>query len=199
MAPDPSSAAGVDPTTRFRALYESTFKDIYAYAARALFPNQSEIDDVTAEIYLVAWRRLDALPDSPEDRLWLFGVARNVVANTRRSTNRRHQLADRMHRQTRLPLGSPDSSPVDVANALRRLSPKEREVMQLVVWDELTAAEAAKVLGCSVNVVEVRLHRARKRLARWLQAANDGPDVHPPTVVPTTEITTLRLDMEKPK
>ena len=45
---------------------------------------------------------------------------------------------------------------MDVTAALRRLSPNEREVMQLVIWDGLSAAETAEVLGCSVNVVQVR-------------------------------------------
>ena len=48
-----------DPITRFRTLYKSTFDGIYAYAARALVPDHSEIDDVVAEVYLVAWRRID--------------------------------------------------------------------------------------------------------------------------------------------
>ena len=132
--------SGVDPTSRFRTLYTSTFNDIHAYATRALVPDRSEIDDVVAEVYLVAWRRIDELPQSPQDRLWLFGVARNVVRNTKRNANRRHLLAGRIRRQPRLPLGSSDPSDVDVADALRRLSPNEREVMQLVVWDGLSAS-----------------------------------------------------------
>ena len=185
-----------DRMGRFRSLYNSTFNDIYAYAARALAPDRSEIDDVVAEVYLVAWRRIDELPQRPQDRLWLFGVARNVVRNTRRSTNRRLLLVNRIHRQPRLPIGSPEPSDVDVTDALRRLSPNEREVMQLVVWDGLSPAETAEVLKCSVNVVEVRLHRARRRLARRLRATGDVPDGEVADVVPTPEITTLQMETE---
>jgi RNA polymerase sigma-70 factor (ECF subfamily) len=185
--------------SRFQTLYKSTFTNIYAYATRALMPDQSDIDDVVAEIYLVAWRRIEELPQSPQDRLWLFGVARNVVRNTERSTNRRHLLVDRIHRQPRLPPGSSEPSHVDVTDALRRLSPTEREVMQLVVWDGLSAAETAEVLKCSVNVVQVRLHRARRRLARWLRAAGDDSNDVAATVAPTTELAALRRDMENPQ
>ncbi len=115
--------SGADSSARFRALYKSTFSDIYAYATRALAPDQSEIDDVVAEVYLVAWRRIDELPQSPEDRLWLFGVARNVVRNTRRSTNRRLLLVHRIRRQPHPPDGSGEPSDLDVTAALRRLSP----------------------------------------------------------------------------
>ncbi len=109
---------------RFRSLYKSTFNDIYAYAARALAPDWSEIDDVVAEVYLVVWRRIDELPPPPQDRLWVFGVARNVVRNTKRSTNRRLLLLHRIHRQPRLPDGTSELSDVDVTAALRKLSPE---------------------------------------------------------------------------
>jgi RNA polymerase sigma-70 factor, ECF subfamily len=185
---DPANGSGSDPARRFRTLYTSTFNDIHAYVKRALVPDHSETDDVVAEVYLVAWRRIDELPQSPQDRLWLFGVARNVVRNTKRNANRRDLLLSRVRRQPRLPLGSSEPSEVDVVGALRRLSPNEREVMQLVVWDGLSAAETAEVLGCSVNVVQVRLHRARKRLVRSLLLASEGSDGDVATVIPATAL-----------
>jgi RNA polymerase sigma-70 factor, ECF subfamily len=185
-----------DSSARFRALYKSTFSDIYAYATRALAPDPSEIDDVVAEVYLVAWRRIDELPQSPEDRLWLFGVARNVVRNTRRSTNRRLLLVHRIQRQPHPSDGSVELSDLDVTAALRRLSPNEREVMQLVVWDGLSVAETAEVLRCSVNVVQVRMHRARKRLRRRLRAANRNWDGAATSAVSPTEDAALQMDTE---
>jgi RNA polymerase sigma-70 factor (ECF subfamily) len=193
---DSGNEPGADPINRFRTLYESTFSDIYAYATRSLAPDRSELDDVVAEVYLVAWRRIDELPQAPQDRLWLFGVARNVVRSTKRSRNRRHLLVDRIRRQVRLPVGSSESTDVDVTGALQRLSPNEREVMQLVIWDELSVAETAEVLGCSINVVEVRLHRARKRLARTMPAASGASDRAVIGVVPVTEVTALQMDTE---
>jgi RNA polymerase sigma-70 factor (ECF subfamily) len=193
---DSSHDSGDDPSSRFRTLYRSTFNDIHAYAIRALSPDQSEIDDVVAEVYLVAWRRIDELPRSPQDRLWLFGVARNVVRNTKRGTNRRLLLVHRIHRQPRVPDGSSEPTDVDVTAALARLSPNEREVMQLVVWDELSVAETAEVLRCSVNVVQVRLHRARRRLTRWLRAASWGPDAVAAGAVPTGEVAAREMEAE---
>jgi RNA polymerase sigma-70 factor (ECF subfamily) len=185
---DRGNESGSDPTSRFRTLYKSTFNDIYAYVTRTLVPHHSEIDDVVAEVYLVAWRRIEELPQSPQDRLWLFGVARNVVRNTKRNANRRDLLLSRVRRQPRFPLGASEPSDVDVVDALRRLSPNEREVMQLVVWDGLSAAETAEVLGCSVNVVQVRLHRARRRLVRWLSSASEDSDGVVAKVIPATAL-----------
>ena len=85
---------------------------------------------------------------------------------------------------------------MDVTDALRRLSPKEREVMQLVVWNGLSSAEAAEVLGCSLNVVQVRLYRARRRLARRMPAASEESDGTVVRVVPVTEVTALQMDTE---
>ena len=184
----PGNESGNDPACRFRTLYKSTFNDIYAYVTRALVPDHSEIDDVVSEVYLVAWRRIGELPHSPQDRLWLFGVARNVVRNTKRNANRRELLFGRIRRQPRPPLGSSELSDVDVVDVLRQLTPNEREVMQLVVWDGLSAAETAEVLGCSVNVVQVRLHRARRRLVRWLSSASDDSDGVGATVVPSAAL-----------
>ncbi len=195
----PGNEYGGDPVDRFPSFYKSTFSDIYAYAARALAPDQSEIDDVVAEVYLVVWRRIDELPPAPQDRLWLFGVARNVVRNTKRSTNRRLLLLHRIHRQPRVPDGSSEPSDVDVTAALRNLSPNEREVMQLVIWDGLSVAETAEVLSCSVNVVQVRLHRARKRLTRRLRAASGGSDGLTTSAVPATEAAALQIDTENPQ
>jgi RNA polymerase sigma-70 factor (ECF subfamily) len=192
----PDNEHGGDPIDRFRSLYKSTFNDIYAYATRALAPDQSEIDDVVAEVYLVIWRRIDEMPQSPQDRLWLFGVARNVVRNTKRSTNRRLLLVHRIYRQPRLPDGSSELADVDVTAALRRLSPNEREVMQLVVWDGLSVAETAEVLSCSVNVVQVRLHRARKRLTRRLGAAREDSDGLTASADPATDVADLQMETE---
>jgi RNA polymerase sigma-70 factor, ECF subfamily len=193
---DPGNESAGDPIGRFRTLYESTFNDLYAYATRALSPDRSDIDDVVAEVYLVAWRRIDDLPQPPHDRLWLFGVARNVVRNTTRSINRRHLLVDRIHRQPRLPMWSSEPSDVDVTDALRRLSPKEREVMQLVFWDGLSPAETAAVLNCSVNAVHVRLHRARRRLDRRLRAIGEDSDGVATSAVPVTDSIDLHTNAE---
>jgi DNA-directed RNA polymerase specialized sigma24 family protein len=50
---------------------------------------------VIAETFLTAWRRLDDVPAGDEARLWLYGVARRMLANQRRGARRRSSLADR--------------------------------------------------------------------------------------------------------
>ena len=52
-----------------------------------------------------------------------------------------------------------------VLSAVGRLGPGDAELLQLLAWEQLSHAQAAVVLGCSVNAVAIRLHRARHRLA----------------------------------
>ena len=68
-----------------------------------------------------------------------------------------------------------DSDP-ELAVAWRRLSARQREVLALVVLDELPVAQAAVALGVSANAASIRLHRAKKALAEQLAAVRDGAD-----------------------
>lgn len=123
--------------------------------------------DAAAEVFLVAWRRLD---DVPADSLpWLIGVARRVLANQRRSRRRRHALVARLSGRREV---APDPSDLVAGDALRtafgRLSAPDREALALVSWEGLSPGRAAAALGCTPAALAVRLHRARRRLAAHL-------------------------------
>jgi RNA polymerase sigma-70 factor (ECF subfamily) len=131
-------------------------------------------EEVVADIYAVAWRRRDRIPDLPLP--WLYAIAANVIADQYRSTRRRHDLGLRLAQEARA--GAPGADPAEslavreaFTAAFARLSAGEREVLRLVAWDGLDVREAAEVLGCSQGAFRVRLHRARRKLARQLDAA----------------------------
>jgi RNA polymerase sigma factor (sigma-70 family) len=155
---------------RFRVLYEAQYSDIYRFALRRLDGSREDASDVTAEVFVTAWRRLDHIPSPPEDRLWLFGVARRVLSRHQRTVSRRYRLVRRISAEASV---SPDSAVVAedgspdrarVQAAIARLKASDRDVLSLVLWERLSHAEASKVLGCSVNAVALRLHKARERL-----------------------------------
>jgi RNA polymerase sigma-70 factor, ECF subfamily len=136
-------------------------------------------DDVAAETFLVAWRRLDHVPASP--RPWLIGVARNVRLNQRRSARRQRAVADRLAGRSVEP-AVPDVVGGDaeiVRAALAMLSERDREVLLLAVWDELDRAGIAEVLGCTKPNASVRLHRARRRFATAVDTLNARSSAHP--------------------
>jgi RNA polymerase sigma-70 factor, ECF subfamily len=159
----------MDDPARFRALFEATFAPVRRYVHHRGVPAR-RADDVGAETFLVAWRRLGDVPrDDPLP--WLLAVARNVARNDHRGRRRYEGLL------RRLPEAQPSPPPAeppdhaeraDLRRALDALDEADRELLVLVAWDELTPTQAAQVVGCTPGTVRVRLHRARRRLAAEL-------------------------------
>lgn len=165
---------------RFAALYQEHYRPILAYAVRRAGPAE-DAADVVADVFTTAWRRIDQVPGAPADRLWLYGVARRVVAGRRRSARRLSRLTARLTTPLRADepaLAQPglrDATADRLLAALDRLPAGEREALQLVLWEQLSHAEAAQVLGCSANAVAIRLHRAKTRLRGDLSGAGTVP------------------------
>ena len=163
LVDDPTGKS--DRAARFETFYNAHYQEISGYVRRRV-PEQ-EAADVIARVFVVAWRRFDQIPPPPERRLWLFGVARHSVAEYRRSGLRRLRLHARLAQEAELVSSSvqtPDGLHTLVTAAIARLRPRDREALQLVLWDDLSHAEAAAILGCSENAVDLRLRRARARL-----------------------------------
>ncbi|MFD0691802.1 RNA polymerase sigma factor [Actinomadura fibrosa] len=168
-----------DPDEGFARLWDAHYDDVLGYALRRT--DHETARDVAAETFLIAWRRRD---DVPADRPfpWLLHVARNVLANEARGDRRRGRLRGRLRgdRATAEPVADIATGLTEggrIITALRRLSPRDREVLQLIGWEELDPRDAAIVAGCSAKAFSVRLHRARKRLAAVLAEldAEDRP------------------------
>ena len=159
----------------FESLYRATWQPLLSYALRR---TQSPADaaDVVGEVYAVAWRRCADVPAGDDARLWLFGVARHVLSNQQRGASRRERLAARLTDAVQPVAPDPAetfeerASAAAVIAALDELSPSDRELLTLSAWDGLAARDVAVVLGVSVALVRVRLHRARARLRRVLDA-----------------------------
>jgi len=161
----------------FRELYDAHGRALLAYAVRRL-PRPEDAADVVAEVMLVAWRRRAEVPAGDEARLWLFGVARWVLANRRRGDRRRGRLGERLGRELRqqLAVATADhtaavEAQVVVLPALGQLDEGDREVLRLHAWEGLGPHEIATVLGIGTTAARSRLHRARARLRRHLAAA----------------------------
>lgn len=161
----------------FRSLFDATFADVWSYARRQC-ASPSDADDVAAETFAVAWRRRDDVPPGQE-RLWLFGVARRVLANQRRGDGRRADLHLRLiHQGHGEYLDMHDGGggrELDVWEAFADLSADDKELLLLRAWDGLAVSDVAVVLGCSANAVSLRLRRARARLREALEAKDEGP------------------------
>jgi RNA polymerase sigma factor (sigma-70 family) len=159
----PEVSAGT--SVRFEAFYRARYQEIAAYVRRRVADEAA--DDVIANVFTVAWRRFGDVPSAPQDRPWLFAVARNSVSDHERSQRRRFRLgavltaAAISARPVPGPFGSGDEYEALLA-AMAALRPAEREALELVHWEELSHAEAAAVLGCTANAFELRYRRARQ-------------------------------------
>ncbi|MCO5994499.1 RNA polymerase sigma factor [Actinoallomurus rhizosphaericola] len=158
---------------RFTELYDDNYRRVLGYVITRTEPHVAE--DIVSETFFVAWRRLDHIRDPALP--WLLGVARNLLLKQRDSGFRRRALVDRVTAMTT----DADLVAWDVADhvverdsalaAIGRLSDGDLEVLSLVMWHGLAPREAARVVGCTTAAFFVRLHRARRRLARAIENA----------------------------
>ncbi|MCL6675277.1 RNA polymerase sigma factor [Streptomyces panaciradicis] len=152
----------------FAAAYREHYWAVSRYVARRLSGRTGEVEEVVAEVFTVAWRRRADLPASPLP--WLYGVARNCLANAVRGHGRRRRLLDRLGNDEtargRQIVDSPDAEAPGawVHEALGRLSEADQEVLRLTAWEELGVGDLAVALGCGTRAAAMRLHRARRRL-----------------------------------
>ncbi|HIZ35686.1 MAG TPA: RNA polymerase sigma factor [Candidatus Ruania gallistercoris] len=162
-----------DPEGWFDALYRDHHRELLAFVRRR--SSTGEAEDVVAETFVVAWRRIDVVPDPA--RGWLFAVARNILRNQERSQHRQRSLQLQLAEQGQTYAPDPAASiagRTDLAHAWNRLTDNEREVIALTAWDELTQEEAATVLGCTKAAYAVRLYRARRRLLHLIDRTTSG-------------------------
>lgn len=165
-----SGARAASPEETFKGLFARHYGAVYAYCARRV--GRDEAADAASEVFTVAWRRIRRVPAEPESLPWLYGVARNVVANTRRSQNRRRRLEAKAtaHAEPEARFAHPDS----IEPVLASLRDDDREILMLVAWEGLGPHGLAAALGCSANTATVRLHRARARLSDAWNEINGG-------------------------
>ncbi len=160
----------VDRDARFEWLYRTYAGRVRAYTLRRA--SSAAADDVVAEVFLVAWRRLEEVPEDAFP--WLLGVARRILANRRRGEQRSDALLGQLAEQLRSTRGGLETGDERALRALARLSERDQELLFLAVWEELDHGALAQVLGIRKGTVAVRLHRARRRL----QAALLAEDAH---------------------
>jgi RNA polymerase sigma-70 factor (ECF subfamily) len=165
---------------RFEAVYAHTYTDLVRFAVRRGCP-ADQAEDVVAEAFTVAWRRLADLPGDPgEARAWLFGITRRLLLARQRADARGQELSVRIAGQVAVDgpaLAHDDlvATSVDLVQAWNELTPAHQEAVSLSVWEGLTGAQAAQVLGISPVAFRIRLSRARRLLKHHLGAAGRRP------------------------
>jgi len=172
----------------FTLVYERHAAALHRYAARRIGPDAA--DDVVAETFLAAFRRRNRYDLSrPAAGPWLYGIASNLIARHRRAEVRMYRAYARTGVDP-LPGSVPQAdveAEVDarvdaaghrpaLAGALARLAARDRDVLLLIAWGELSYNEVAQALGIPVGTVRSRLNRARRQVQAALATTKGDHD-----------------------
>jgi RNA polymerase sigma factor (sigma-70 family) len=172
------SASLIDPEV-FAELFDRYSGMLYRYVSRRLGPDPAE--DLVGETFLVAFsRRKSYDPAYPDARPWLFGILTKLISRHRRTEAARYRAL------RRAPADPDVESPADrvaagvtaraarpeLAGALAALPARDRDVLLLIAWGDLTYDEVAQALDIPVGTVRSRLNRGRRKVRAALGETN---------------------------
>jgi len=143
--------------------------------------SQADAEDLAQETFIQAYRQLERFRGEAGFSSWLYRIAVNACLNWQKARGRRARLhfewADEQRHQHdgRTPgeAESADRLSHEVQQALMSLPAKQRAAVVLTIYENLSHAEAARVLGCSETTVSWRLFAARRKLKRLLSKRRD--------------------------
>ena len=153
------------------AAKEQAFIDLHAQHSARVYgfiacrlSDRHRAEELAADVFRIAWEKQ---LEEPPGIGWLLATARNVIGNEYKGRRRRQELVDRLKNEAESQTPGTDSEErAAVADVLVRLRERDREVLMLSYWDDLSTAELAQALGCSTSAAAVRLHRARRAFAK---------------------------------
>jgi RNA polymerase sigma-70 factor (ECF subfamily) len=146
---------------------------IYRFVVR-LLASEALAEDVTSEVFLDVWRQAHRFEARSAVTTWLLAIARyKALAELRR---RHEPPSDAGSMDASDPADNPEATFAIkhrgeiLRNCLTRLSPRHREIIDLVYYHEKSVQEAATILGVPGNTVKTRMFHARKKLSELLEA-----------------------------
>ncbi|MFI7701772.1 RNA polymerase sigma factor [Nonomuraea sp. NPDC049480] len=172
------SASWTEPEA-FAELFDRYSAMLYRYVSKRLGPEPAE--DLVGETFLIAFSRRESYDLAyPDARPWLFGILTKLISRHHRKEAARYRAL------LRAPVESDIESPADrvaagvtaqavraeLAGALAALPAKDRDVLLLIAWGDLTYEEVAQALGIPVGTVRSRLNRGRRKVRAALGDTN---------------------------
>lgn len=158
----------------FARVLTATAPDLLRYFERRV--GSSDAADLLSETMVVAWRRMDVVPEDDEAaRMWLFGVARKVLLNAERGNVRRWKLADRLRHVSDSTSASPAADVgLEVRDAVARLDPESAELLRLIHWEGLSIVQTAALMEIPASTARSRYQKAKEdlRLALGIAVVN---------------------------
>jgi RNA polymerase sigma-70 factor (ECF subfamily) len=176
----PTSAVNEEARQRAEDAAISTLVDQYAGAlyrvAYSVLRNSTDAEDAVQEAFLRVLRHRDTLDEVRDQRVWLIRIVWNIVLDRKRRAKTRPETDDVSELARVLPskglsaeeLAAAAEHHAHVLACVERLPAKEREVLLLSAFEELTSVEIAAVLDITESSVRSRLFRARNLMAELL-------------------------------
>lgn len=155
----------------FIAIHKDNYPAVYRFVRRRV-DSAALAEELAADVFRVVWQKRAEEPRS--DLAWLLTIARNLVGNAYRSRDRQQALQDKLRSVAAARFGG-ESGNAAVQDALAGLREKDREVLHLAYWDDLSIADIARVLQCSESAAKVRLHRARAAFRKHMPGSATLP------------------------
>lgn len=161
----------------FGQIYQLFYKRIYRYCYFNLSRNEAA-QDVCQETFVRAFKALSSFSQKKGGsfQAFLFKIARNLIIdlsrkkkevsieNYQQQVDPAQDLDEKLQRQENI---------AEVRNALAKLDEKDRQIVILRYFEEMTTYEAAKIVGIREGNLRVRTHRILKKLKEIIQNQND--------------------------
>lgn len=173
--------ASPDIGRRAESALKANATDLLAYFVRRT-DSSDDAADMLSDTLLAVWRRRAAVPDDDtEARMWMFGIARNVLMTHTRSKRRRTALQEKLRAELADEGSRAGADPfhLDVRAAICRLDRIDQEIIRLTYWDGFSLAQVARLLHMPEGTIRSRHHRARAELRHVLSLPADE---HQPSV-----------------
>lgn len=153
------------------ALYRRHGGELLAFVLRYV-SERAAAEDVVQETMLRAWQHVDRIDERRSPRAYLFTIARNVLTDRWRAQRARPVLISDSDAVAQVPDEDEVEAAVErwtVAEALARLTPEHRSVLQALFYDGCSVAEAARRLGVPAGTVKSRSYYAVRALRAALE------------------------------
>lgn len=156
----------VDPTSvGLETVLHENQGALLGYFQRRI-PNAEDAVEAYGELLLTAWRIRRRMPKDPLNaRMWLYGVARNIVRSEKRALARHSDAVKQLCAQASIDVAAvPDGEHADLRDAIAALDEEDAELIRLTYWDGLPSHEAAAVLGINPSTARSRLTKLKTAL-----------------------------------
>jgi RNA polymerase sigma-70 factor (ECF subfamily) len=166
-----------DPSA-FEPLVRRYQKRIHVLAFR-MTGSLADADDLAQEVFVQAFQRLAQFRRESRFSTWLHRIAVHQALHWLARQDHRQRLHQSWTEETLAATTAPNPACSEVQSALLKLPAKQRAAIVLTIYDGLSHAEAAHILGCSENTVSWRVFMARSRLKRLLRNPSPRPGKQP--------------------